>query len=82
MFSCVVYKNEIYATHCETRAVSSKQGRRKRLNYAYTEVKKFGFLKQSKKALALSGDRGFKAENKDFIKSKAKEAELSVRNFF
>ena len=36
-------------------------------------------IKQGKKALALSADRGFKAEYKDSIKVKAKEAELSVR---
>ena len=37
---------------------------------------------QGKKAFALSADRGFKAEYKDFIKLKAKGAELSERNFF
>ena len=38
-------------------------------------------IEQGKKAFALSADRVFKADHKDFIVSKAKGAELSVRLF-
>ena len=46
----------------------------------YTFVWKYH--EQGKKAFALSADRGFQAEYKDFFKLKAKGAELSVRICF